>query len=164
MKLFVPVPRTFAHYDLDTGAAARMLGIEPGEVPTGTLPHEAHASRGPLFDYVDVLNFGLLSGTTQSVPDLAMRFLLRFAASGPVDWYGPRNWLVRVRAPQRAADGVSLRHADVTAPGISELDDIPARLAQADTAPPGYQVAVRITGADMTVSGPDAVGVYEDIL
>jgi hypothetical protein len=164
MNLFVPVPAKFAHYDLDTGAAARLLGLEAGDVPVDTLPYEEHASRGRLFDYVDVLNFGLLSGTKESVPDLAMRFLLRFAASGPRDWYGPRNWMVRVRAPEAAGDGLSLRRADVTAPGISELDGIPAHLPQGGTAPPGYDVAVQITGADMTVSNQDAVGIYHDMV
>jgi len=51
-----------------------------------------------------------------------MRYFLRFAASPPATWFGPREWLVRVRTPATPIGGdptarFRMQRPDVAAPG-----------------------------------------------
>ena len=174
------VPAEFARYEIDLETAASLMGVDArraAELAPDALPHASDAARGPLFDYVDVMNLALCTGTSrESIPELALRFLLRFAAGPRPSWFEPRQWLVRVRAPLPtggvpkglAADpswsGLVLRGPDLSAPGVEELDGaIPGRPAAAPVEPPGYQVAVRLTGAEDTVREPDARRIYAEL-
>lgn len=177
---FARMPGEFARYVIDTAAAGRILGVEP-ELVAGlaadVLPCEADPARGPLYDYVDVINLALFGGANgRSIPDLALRFLLRFAAEEPEAWYAPRQWLVRVRAPESAAGDAgpaaglpAVRPADLAAPGIEPLsqeylDRTAGRLAAGRVEPPGYQVAVRVTGAAGVVRSATANLIHEEML
>lgn len=177
---FARMPREFAHYVIDPVAAGRVLGVEPEQaagLAAGALPHARSAQRGPLYDYVDVINLALFGGVSgQSIPGLALRFLLRFATGARESWFTPLQWLVRVRAPDSAAaDAESfqgrlmVRPADLGAPGIEALSDdyvtrtAPA-LATGKVEPPGYAVAVRVTGAAGTVRSGTVNRIYDEML
>jgi len=177
---FGRMPREFAHYVIDTVAAGRILGVEPEQVAglaAGILPHARSASRGHLYDYVDVINLALFGGaSSQNIPDLALRFLLRFAAGEPDSWFAPRQWQVRVRTPTSVATDagsvpgrLTVCPADPDAPGIEALSDdyvtrtAPA-LATGTVEPPGYAIAVRITGAAGTVGSGTANRIYAEML
>jgi transglutaminase-like putative cysteine protease len=178
VERFERVPPEFARYAVDLGAAATLLGVDrrqTAELAPDALPHTDDPERGPLFDYVDVMNLALFAGTSRdSIPELALRFLLRFAAGSRSSWYEPRQWLVRVRAPRiedDSDDGVSadlcLLRPDLSAPGVEALDlqDLPnANAAKASVEPPGYEVAVRLTGAEETVREAEVRGIYDDLL
>lgn len=179
IERFERVPSEFARYAVDLDAAAKLLGLSrqrTAELAPEALPHEVDPERGPLFDYVDVMNLALFAGTSRdSIPELALRFLLRFASGPRPSWYEPRHWLVRVRAPRNdggadtgAAD-LHLLRPDLTAPGVEEIDprDLPVATtaaAKASVEPPGYEVAVRLTGAEATVGEPGVRAVYDDML
>jgi hypothetical protein len=180
IERFERVPAEFARYAVDLDGAARLLGLSrerTAELAPRALPHEADPEHGPLFDYVDVMNLALFAGTSRdSIPELALRFLLRFASGARPSWYEPRHWLVRVRAPQTVGDDavspdLRLLRPDLAAPGVEELDprDLPiatatATAAKASVEPPGYEVAVRLTGAEDAVGEPDVQAIYDDML
>lgn len=172
---FERVPAEFARYVVDVDAAAKLLGLSrerAAELAPDALPHTADPDRGPLFDYVDLMNLALFAGTSRdSIPELALRFLLRFAAGARPTWYEPRHWLVRVRAPRTEGDeeakDLRLLRPDLSAPGVDELDPraLPiAAAAKAAVEPPGYEVVVRLTGAEETVFEAEVRTVYDDLL
>jgi hypothetical protein len=178
---FERVPIEFARYAIDLETAASLMGVDArraAELATDALPHASDPERGPLFDYVDVMNLALFAGTSrESIPELALRFLLRFAAGPRPSWFEPRQWLVRVRAPRPTghvppglADDPSwsklvLRGPDLTAPGVEALDGPGADQAPAARVePPGYQAAVLLTGAEDTIREPAARQAYTELL
>lgn len=177
---FEPVPAEYARYLTGLDTAAKLLGTDPAraaELAVDALPHTVDPDRGPLFDYVDLMNLALFTGTSrESIPELALRFLVRFAAGPRPSWYEPRHWLVRVRAPlagpesgDRNRPRFRLLGPDLAAPGIEELHeaDLPTTgraAAAARVEPPGYQVAVRLTGAEDTVRDPGARRAYTELL
>jgi hypothetical protein len=175
LERFERVPAEFARYEVDLTTAASLLGVDErraAELAPDALPHAADRARGPLFDYVDVMNLALFAGTSrESIPELALRFLLRFAAGARPSWFEPRQWLVRVRAPRPTGeDPVSwsrllLHGPDLSAPGVEELDEPgPEQSPAARVEPPGYQVAVRLTGAEDTIGDPAARKIYTELL
>lgn len=176
---FHTMPADFAHYVIDAATAAGILGVTPDQVAglaAGVLPHATGPGAGLRYDYADLINLALFGGgSSQSIPDLALRFLLRFAAAGPDSWYAPRQWLVRVRIPESAAaDGAAsgrleVSSADLHGPGIELLsaDYVAAtapKLPKGTVPPPGYEVAVRLTGAPGTVRSAAANRVYAGVL
>ena len=82
---FLPVPAPFARYDIGIKAAAQVLAVDQDEITelaAHGLPHAGDTDLGLLFDYNDVVNLAMFgSRTGQSIPELALRFLLRFAAA-----------------------------------------------------------------------------------
>jgi len=158
---FVAVPEAHARYDTDPQSAARWLRL-PAEAIAGLadagVPHVADPVRGPLFDYVDLVNVAMFSGSGQSVPELALRFLLRFAASPPATWYEPRDWLVGIRLPAAPGDPappVRVRVPDIGADGVTAVPEAAARglgpPSSTDPLAEGYRAVVRLTGARRTV-------------
>jgi Transglutaminase-like superfamily len=55
------------------------------------------------FDYVDLMNLGLLSGTGRSLPELSERQCMRIAAGPPESWLPARDWRLRLEARCEAA-------------------------------------------------------------
>jgi hypothetical protein len=156
---FLPVPAPFARYDVGIDAAAQILAADQdrvAELAAHGLRHARGADTGLLFDYYDLINLAMFgSRTRQSIPELALRFLLRFAATPSAGWYEPRQWLVQVRAPlpptgtrTATAGQVEIQRPDFTAPGV---DWVELEANQAPTEAPGYQAAVRLTGAESSV-------------
>lgn len=175
---FVPVPDDVARYTTDVHTAAAALQVEPAQISAlaGTgLRHVEDPERGPLFDYDDIMNVGMFCGSGQTVPELGLRFLMRFAASSKQSWYSPKSWLVTV-SPATSLSGadsgdslprIAVRVPDLRAPGVDELP-----LPAASPARPGaeplqeepYQVAVRLTGAEKTVRDQRIADVWLDIV
>jgi hypothetical protein len=154
---FLPVPASFARYDIGIKAAAEVLAVEQervAELAAHGLPHVGDADLGFLFDYNDLVNLAMFgSRTGQSIPELALRFLLRFSATPPADWYQPKQWLVQVRAPRPptgcqvpAARRIRIQLPDFDAPGVESLV-LGANREQEPIEASGYRIAVRLTGA-----------------
>jgi hypothetical protein len=164
---FKVAPPDVARYDTDTVTAARALRAAPEQVArlaVEGLPHLVDSERGPLFDYDDLMNVGMFCGTGQTVPELGLRFLMRFAASSRAAWFEPRAWELGVH-PSRTAGGegtkahaaddgqlaVTVRVPDLSAPGVELISggpfDEPLRTN-------GYEAAIRLTGAEHTVRDP----------
>jgi len=163
---FVPVPADFACYETDVRWAARVLDTGPDHLETlaaNGFPHADDPERGPLFDHVDLMNLAMYgAGNGQTIPDLAIRFLLRFADADPRTWYEPREWRVRVRPPKHAPAGLTaqeyrISRPDVTAPGIQAI-----RPAVADGV--GFEVVVRITGAPASIQDRQIWDVYAELV
>ncbi|HZN75165.1 MAG TPA: hypothetical protein VFC00_26330 [Micromonosporaceae bacterium] len=161
---FIQVPAEFARYEFGLADGARILAVDENLLSAVTaegMPYAMDSTEGLLFDHVDLLNlamFGSRSG--QSIPELAMRYFLRFAASAPTTWFGPREWLVRVRAP--ATDPTArfrMQGPDVTAPGVAVLEPHTPGVE-----PAGYQIAVRLTGEEAIVRDPVAQAIYQEML
>ncbi|MFI5797410.1 hypothetical protein [Streptomyces sp. NPDC051677] len=184
---FTVVPIDVGRYDTDTETAAQALRASSAQVArladTG-LPHVVDRERGPLFDYDDLMNVGMFCGTGQTVPELGLRFLMRFAVSPPASWYAPREWEIGVH-PSTTAGGrregtddvggprITVRVPDLSAPGVELLDgpgpapghgsgsgdDFTAPLRHS-----GYEAAVRLTGAENTVRDPRIHEVWNDVV
>jgi Transglutaminase-like superfamily len=177
---FLTVPAPFARYDVGISAVAQILAVDQdqiAELAAHGLPHgrdaDADADAGLLFDYNDVLNLAMYgSQSRQSIPELALRFLLRFAAGPPAGWYQPKQWLVQVRAPRppagtlaAAARQVVIQQPDFAAPGVDALDlDANPESAGPQIEAPGYQAAVRLTGAEGTVRSALARAGFQDLV
>ncbi|MFI6898673.1 hypothetical protein ACIBM4_31620 [Streptomyces sp. NPDC050256] len=177
---FTVAPADIARYDTDTPTAARALRAAPehvAQLAENGLPHVVDPERGPLFDYDDVMNVGMFCGTGQTVPELGLRFLMRFAASSRDSWFAPRGWEIGVH-PARTAGGdgadpaagtggrdtvaeVAVRVPDLSAPGVELLSggpfDEPLRTG-------GYRAEIRLTGAEQTVRDPRIRAVWDEVV
>ncbi|HST66987.1 MAG TPA: hypothetical protein VLM05_17535, partial [Mycobacteriales bacterium] len=180
LNRFVTVPADVAQYDTDVETASRALRAEPAAVEAlagAGLPHVADPERGPLFDYDDVMNVGMFSGTGETVPELGLRFLMRFAAAAPASWYEPREWLVGIDpagslgplAEGASGPRIEVRTPDTTAAGLEVLSrpcgdaTLPPPL-DADLQTGGYELAVRLTGERQTVTDPRAYAIWDGIV
>jgi hypothetical protein len=166
---FVPVPAAHARYDTDAASAERWLRLPAGQIERLAEAGLSHVddARGPLFDYTDLVNVAMFSGSGQSVPELALRFLLRFAASPPDSWFVPRDWLVGIRLPQ-VPGAVRVRVPDLSAEGVSAVPEAEryglAAPAGTDQLAEGYRAVVRLTGARHTVRDPRVRAVWTDVV
>ncbi|MEV7414894.1 hypothetical protein [Streptomyces sp. NPDC089919] len=177
---FRTVPRDIGRYDTDAATAAQALRAAPGQVDllaAEGLPHVVDPERGPLFDYDDLMNVGMFCGTGQTVPELGLRFLMRFAAAPRSSWYAPREWEVGVY-PARTAGGdpvgaeaalaagaglpeVTVRVPDLSAPGVELVGGGPFEGALRTG---GYEAAVRLTGADQNVRDPRIHAAWNEVV
>lgn len=174
---FTVVPRDVGRYDTDAATAAQALRADPRQVvrlAEAGLPHVVDTERGPLFDYDDLMNVGMFCGTGQTVPELGLRFLMRFAASPRASWFAPRDWEIGVH-PSRTAGGenagaapttgalpqVTVRVPDLSAPGVELLSaaDFDAPLRNS-----GYAATVRLTGADQRVRDPRIKEAWNEVV
>jgi transglutaminase-like putative cysteine protease len=179
---FRPVPQDLARYDTDVADAAVHLGIA-AELLTGLaesgLPHVRDAGRGVLFDYTDLTNAALLSGSATSVPEMAWRFLLRFGQSSADTWFRPQAWNVTVQPPTmtgpvaRELGELRLAVPDAGAPGTELLHVLGAsdgsqqdgtELAAEGYQGGGYRIVVRLTGAEDGVRDPRIRSAYDAVL
>ena len=175
---FVHVPAEFASYDTSAADAARFLAVPPAQLDAlaaAGLEHRPGADGDPRFDYVDLVNVATFAGGGRSVPELALRFLLRFAASPASTWYEPRDWEVTVRLP--TMDGpVAVRVPDLAADGVAALPEQPGP-AGVKTASPGtstsagaefvdhgYRSTVRLSGTAQTIRDPHVRAVWTDVV
>ncbi|MFJ7205882.1 hypothetical protein ACIQWR_20390 [Streptomyces sp. NPDC098789] len=174
---FTVVPRDIGRYDTDARTAAQALRAAPEQVSrlaAEGLPHVTDSARGPLFDYDDLMNVGMFCGTGQTVPELGLRFLMRFAAASRDSWYAPREWEIGVH-PARSAGGedagataaagrlpeVSVRVPDLSAPGVELLSEHPF---EDPLRVGGYTATVRLTGADQSVRDPRIHAAWNEVV
>jgi hypothetical protein len=180
LNRFVTVPADVARYETGVSTAARALRAEPADVEAlaaAGLPHVVDPERGVLFDYDDVMNVGMFSGTGMTVPELGLRFLMRFAATPASGWFEPREWLVGVDPAGSlgpVADGgpdgprIEVRVPDVAAAGVSvvpraELGALPPPWSD-ELQATGYELVVRLTGARQAVRDPRAREAWESVV
>jgi hypothetical protein len=176
---FTVAPPGIAVYETDVATAAQSLRTDPAnirELAAAGLPHETDPVHGPLFDYDDLMNVGFFCGTGQTVPELGLRFLMRFAAEPEESWFKPRRWEVTVQPADRLGEGhggpaprVTVRVPDLTAPGVAAV----AAPAGTGTLPEvtgtefqerGYRAVVELTGARQTVRAAAARPIWREIV
>jgi hypothetical protein len=173
LSRLVPTPPDIARYDTDLVTGATMLRIDQGYLAMladAGLPHAVAPDGSRLFDYTDLTNVGYRCGTGRTVPELAWRFLMRFADSPPPSWYQPMTWLVTVRPPGQDVGPMAIAVPDPDAPGVELLDlpadgrsDVPGPVVRAGYQPSGYQVLVRLSGSDERVRHPGVRAAYEAV-
>lgn len=96
----VPIPAEDRQRAVGEAEAADILRCGPDLLESLVrqgLPVVATDAGGrPLFDYHDVINVGLHSGSGASLGEMGERVLMRFAAEDPASWTEPRRWAVHV--------------------------------------------------------------------
>ncbi|MBC3988216.1 transglutaminase domain-containing protein [Streptomyces sp. AC563] len=100
VERMIPVPAGHRDARLDVDEAAHQLGCDSELVEllvAAGFPAE-ETPRGPRFDYHDVMNLGLQSGTGKSVAELGERSCMRLATGRPESWTTARTWRVRLAA------------------------------------------------------------------
>jgi len=176
---FMPVPEDIGRYETDAATGAQALRADPAQVTRLAergLPHRMDGDRGPLFDYDDLMNVGMFCGTGQTVPEIGLRFLMRFASAPRATWFEPRAWEVGVHpartagpdAPAGAAlPEVTVRVPDATAAGVELLAPAafdPSGPLGADLVPSGYETQVRLTGAHQEVRDPVITAAWREVV
>ncbi|MFE4974517.1 hypothetical protein ACFRAR_20720 [Kitasatospora sp. NPDC056651] len=167
---FRTAPEDVARYDTPVEVAARALRATPEQVlrlAEGGLPHHRDGDGAPLFDYDDLMNVGMFCGSGQTVPELGLRFLMRFAATARPSWFEPRDWEVGVYPARGSADApaghhVRVRLPDAEGPGVTVLGGRP--LPAGELTDGGYRVEVRLTGADQPVRDPAIREVWDGVV
>ncbi|HEV2343028.1 MAG TPA: hypothetical protein VGS97_02940 [Actinocrinis sp.] len=153
------VPPDFAVYEADAQLATRHLSMDHAALAAlaqAGLPHRTDPHGAPLFDFTDLTNVALRSGSGTTVPELARRFLLRFMSGEPRSWYEERTWQISVWPPKgSAADDWRLLPLDGDAPGITVHSS--TRTSGAISA------VVTIAGAEDAVTDPEVLALYEDV-
>lgn len=162
-------PPDLAVYDTDLATAEKHLRVDPRQLVALAdrgFPHRAGAHGEPLFDYTDLTNVALAQGDERTIPELARRFLLRFAESPPETWFEPRDWIVSVRKPSldrggEAAADLAVALPDGETPGVEIISlDIPSVRQPIST----YTATVRLCGKRDSVSSPEAKDIYDRVL
>jgi hypothetical protein len=163
------VPADSAHYDTGVPAAATLLRTLPErivELAARGLPSRDGDDGRPLFDYADLMNVGRFCGSGLTTPEMNPTYLMRFVTGPSSGWLDPRDWLLKVKLPEKEPGRFLLRVPELTAPGITPLaaDGIrwPAGNPEFDT--DSYQAAIRVTGALDQVAHEGAREVYRQML
>jgi transglutaminase-like putative cysteine protease len=117
------VPADAARYTADLPFAARLLRCEEQWLArlVRALPCETDPERGPLYEYVDLVNAVTFSGSGRTYPELAFRFQVKFATEPERSWYEQRTWRLAVHTPADGSGGTGpYRFAplDPDAPGV----------------------------------------------
>jgi hypothetical protein len=159
---FVPTPQDLAVFDTSPNQAATLLRTAEAGVAELGLPQ-----TDGLLDFTDVVNAALHSGTGTTLPELARRLLMRFAAADAETWFTPLDWTVTVH---RAANGeiFDLAVPDLAADGLDVIDDPAAQLPlptkrrghQRDP----YQLRVRLTGQQFEVTDRRVCAAFDEVL
>ena len=105
-----PTPREDRERLVGRREALDILGCDPGRLDVLVregLPVAGAGAGGPLFDFHDLINVGLYSGSGASLGESGERVLMRFAAQPPERWTGGRRWALQVehRCPAGPAPG-----------------------------------------------------------
>ncbi|HEV7898802.1 MAG TPA: transglutaminase domain-containing protein [Planosporangium sp.] len=173
LQRLVLTPADVARYDTELARGVELLRLDPellAALADAGLPHVVAPDGSRLFDYTDLTNVGRLSGTGRTVPELAWRFLMRFAESPSTSWFEPMMWMVTVRPPGQDIGPIAIAVPDGEAPGVDLLDIPPHEplAAPPPTVPTGYQdagyqVLVRLTGCDERVDHPGVRAAFDEV-
>lgn len=91
-----PTPPEFREIELDRAGALALLRCD-GAVLDLLVSHgleNGGSDEAERFDYHELANIALYSGSGRSVPETAQRFLLRFAEARPSEWTVGKRWQV----------------------------------------------------------------------
>ena len=94
LRTLYVLPEEFRTDDTDWTTALRMLGCGEQllrELMAAGLRHTP-GPDGPLFDWHDLHNLALYSGSGSSQPERGMRFALRWMGAAPETWTEPVSW------------------------------------------------------------------------
>ncbi|QKW06901.1 transglutaminase domain-containing protein [Streptomyces sp. NA04227] len=100
VERLVPVPDKYREAKLGLAEACRELSVDQAlleELVAAGLPAD-ETPEGLRFDYHDVMNLGLRSGTGRSLAELGERQCMRMAAGDPEKWLEKRTWRIRLTA------------------------------------------------------------------
>lgn len=160
---FLPTPDDLATFDTTPADAAAVLSCDEAAV-------EALGLRrvDGRYDFTDVLNVAFHSGTGRSLPEMARRLLMRFAAAEPASWFEPLDWTVAVRRAPAATGTFAFAVPDVGADGIEVAEDPgagtpPPAVAHGHQADP-YQVRLRITGERYEVGDARVHAAFDEVV
>ncbi|NNH68363.1 transglutaminase domain-containing protein [Nocardia uniformis] len=168
---FVQTPADLAVFDTTVAEAAELLGFDTAQVAalaSDGLQHRLDPLRGLLFDYADVVNAGACSHSGLTVPELAQRLLLRFAAGTPQSWLRPVTWTITVHLPVGRRGALAAAVPDLRADGIEALDaadsDIPAPTVPTGRQSEPYRVRVRLSGERYDIENIGVREVFDEHL
>lgn len=106
VRALVPTPEPYRAATLDDAAALELLGCDGTTLDllvAEGLPARSGTAAGRRFDYHDLANVAIYSGSGLSVPEAGQRMLMRYATAGPRDWLKPRpldlTWELRCGDP-----------------------------------------------------------------
>ena len=114
LEALVPTPPGCHERLLSPAEARAVLGCRPDVVEhlvASGLPVPELVDGEPRLDLHDVINVGLYSGAGTSMPELAQRALLRYAAGDPATWTAPVRWSIAVEHHCAAAPEPGTAHA-----------------------------------------------------
>lgn len=161
------MPADVSHYNQDRTAAAKLLSCAPADIDrliAAGLPHQDDPERGPLFEFIDLMNTGRFSRTGQTVPEATSGYLMRFTTQPAQAWMSPKDWLVSVSVP--AGGKVRVRVPDLDADGVQALPDPRLRWPEpgAEFTTESHQVAVRVSGISDRVDDPRIRAARQELL
>lgn len=118
-----PVPSLEDDARIDAPAAKRVLRCDDRALAM-LVEHGLRVdARTASFSYCDIMNVGLYSGTRRSIPELAERFITRFAAEAPETWTARRRWRLSVEARCTRIGGCVEGRWRLGAPGEQQVRD-----------------------------------------
>lgn len=172
------VPTEYGQYVTDTATAAGALRTTPqaiARLATAGLPHRS-SPDGPLFDYDDLMNVGMFSRSGQTIPELGLRYLMRFAAGRAESWFSKRRWRVTVRPRTRiTADATESSGASpevrvrvpLSGPGVEvELltPESPSTASHFTEVEGGFTCTVGLAGVRQHVADTNVTAVWQETL
>ena len=159
---FTPTPEDLAVFDTTPADAATVLCGDEAMVAALGL-----RQVGGLFDFTDVLNAALHSGTGKTLPELARRLLMRFAAGDEDGWFVPLDWTVAVQWAS-TADKFQVAVPDLGSEGVDAVEDpvaeVPGPVVSRGHQADPYQVRVRLTGERFTITDRRVRAAFDEVL
>lgn len=159
---FTPTPDDLAVFDTTPADAATVLCTDEATVHALGL-----RQVDGLFDYTDVVNAALHSGTGKTLPELGRRLLMRFAAGESHSWFSALDWTVTVR--QVPADELfRVAVPDLDADGVEVVDD-PAAEGVGPTTSRGHQAGsytarVRLAGERFAIADRRVRAAFDEVM
>lgn len=160
---FAPTPDDLAIFDTAPSDAATVLACDEATVATMGL-----RQVDGLYDFTDVLNAALHSGTGRSLPEMARLLLMRFAAAEADSWFEPLQWTVNVRRAPAATEDFAFAVPDLDADGVDVVEDptvgTPGPVASHGHQADPYQVRVQITGERYVVTDRRVRAAFDEVV
>lgn len=99
LRDLIPMPESYRRSTVDRAGALALLGCPDTTLEALVRAGIPHTGSGAsvLFDYNDLANVALYSGSITSVPLAGQRMMIRFASADPDTWTSPRSWDVEWR-------------------------------------------------------------------
>lgn len=156
----VPMPDRYRELRVGRDEARALLGCADELLDRLAEGGLAHAGSGDelRFDYHDLANVALYSGTVSSVPLAGQRMMLRFASGAPDTWTPRRHWRLdwRLRCREPECPGgtwrIALPTPEIFGGSLDELECTQPAVREDDRLVVENAAALRLTGG-VTTSG-----------